>query len=240
MAFFYTRTDNADFATPPDGQSGIMNMYLFDITDIHRDGSLDSIIPTHEFTHGISGRLTGGARNGECLQSTESGGMGEGWSDTTALFLGRKAGDTRATDVGMGWYVLGQDSNGVGIRRYKYSTSMKTNPLTYSSYALSDEVHDLGEIWASTLNEVYWNLVDNLGFTNNWMNAKSPKGNIVAMQIIIGGMMLQPCNPTMLQARDAIILANKNYYNGANECDIWKGFAKRGLGFDAVQKVYCC
>lgn len=64
------------------------------------------------------------------------------------------------------------------------------------------------------------------------MDATSSKGNIVAMQIVIGGMMLQPCNPTMLQARDAIILADKNYYGGSNFCDIWKAFAKRGFGID--------
>lgn len=85
---------------------------------------------------------------------------------------------------------------------------------------------------------MYWNLVDKLGFSDNWMDATSPKGNIVAMQVVIGGMMLQPCNPNMLQARDAIILADKNYYNGANACDIWKAFAKRGLGTDSVQKTH--
>ena len=56
------------------------------------------------------------------------------------------------------------------------------------------------------------------------------------MRIMIGGMMLQPCNPTFLQARDAIIQAEKNYYGGKYACDVWKGFAKRGMGVDAVQE----
>ena len=141
--------NNANFATPPDGQAGVMNMYLFDITNPHRDGTLDSIIPIHEFTHGISNRLTGGSRNGQCLQSSESGGMGEGWSDTLAVYLGQTATNTRAGNFPMGYYVLGQASNGAGIRRYPYSTDLKTNPLTYSAFKKSSEVHNVGEIWAS-------------------------------------------------------------------------------------------
>lgn len=47
-------------------------------------------------------------------------------------------------------------------------------------------------------------------------------------------MMRQPCNPTFIQARDAILQADVDYYDGTHKCEIWKGFAKRGLGFDAV------
>lgn len=57
-------------------------MYVFDITTPHRDGSLDSMIPIHEFVHGVSNRLTGGRRNVQCLRTSGSAGMGEGWSDT--------------------------------------------------------------------------------------------------------------------------------------------------------------
>ncbi|KAJ1332242.1 extracellular metalloproteinase MEP [Batrachochytrium salamandrivorans] len=45
--------------------------------------------------------------------------------------------------------------------------------------------------------------------------------------------MRQPCNPTFLSARDAIIEADKSFYGGANKCEIIKGFAKRGLGLNA-------
>jgi hypothetical protein len=37
----------------------------------------------HENTHGITNRMTGGG-TGRCLQTTEAGGMGEGWSDAFA------------------------------------------------------------------------------------------------------------------------------------------------------------
>ena len=142
--------NNANFATPPDGQHGRMNMYIFTMTNITRDGSLDSVIPIHEYTHGISNRLTGGAATGNCLRDQESGGMGEGWSDAVGVFIGRSENDTRDVDIAVGWYVLNSTRHGRGIRRYPYSTNMTTNPLTFASYNLTSEVHKVGEIWAST------------------------------------------------------------------------------------------
>ena len=53
-------------------------------------------------------------------------------------------------------------------------------------------------------------------------------------QLMITGMKLQPCNPTFLQARDAIIQADQMLFNGANRCEIAKGFAKRGAGMKAT------
>jgi extracellular elastinolytic metalloproteinase len=46
-------------------------MYSFGITNPGRDGSLDSMIPIHEYMHGISNRLTGGSYNGRCLETDE-------------------------------------------------------------------------------------------------------------------------------------------------------------------------
>jgi len=34
----------------------------------------------------------------------------------------------------------------------------------------------------------------------------------------------------MPQARDAILDADKNLTGGKNKCELWKAFAKRGLG----------
>jgi extracellular elastinolytic metalloproteinase len=78
--------NNANFATPPDGQSGVMNMYLWTLSSPQKDGSMDATIPIHEYGHGVSNRLTGGPSNSACLQSKEAGGMGEGWSDALAVY----------------------------------------------------------------------------------------------------------------------------------------------------------
>ncbi|KAI8321896.1 extracellular metallo proteinase 4 [Martensiomyces pterosporus] len=223
-------TNNANFATPPDGQHGQMRMYVWTQTTPSRDGDFEQDIVAHEFTHGISNRLTGGPSNTDCLNGGEPGGMGEGWSDTVANLLRIKPGDTRSMDLIMGAYV-----NGAGIRFYPYSTSTSTNPETYSyldqqSY---QEVHAIGEVWAEVLYEVIWNLIDANGIAADLFSHDLTKGNSIALQIILDGMKLQPCNPTFISARDAIIQAEQNLTGGKNRCAVWQGFAKRGVGVNA-------
>ncbi|KAJ1963257.1 hypothetical protein GGI12_002163 [Dipsacomyces acuminosporus] len=224
-------TNNANFATPPDGRNGRMRMYIFTKTTPKRDGDFEQDIVAHEYTHGISNRLTGGPANSNCLNGGESGGMGEGWSDTVANLLRIKAGDTRSLELIMGKYSFNR-----GIRKFPYSTSKTTNPETYATLddGAHSEVHAIGATWAGILYEVIWNLIDASGskigdlFTHDLST-----GNSIALQLIIDGMKLQPCNPTFIDARDAIIQAEENLTEGKYKCDIWKGFAKRGLGVNA-------
>ena len=61
-------------------------MYVWTQTTPNRDGTMDNSIPVHEYTHGLTNRLTGGG-TGTCLQTTEAGGMGEGWSDAMAEYV---------------------------------------------------------------------------------------------------------------------------------------------------------
>ncbi|KAJ2392177.1 hypothetical protein GGI05_002740 [Coemansia sp. RSA 2603] len=221
-------TDNANFATPPDGQNGVMRMYVWTETSPNRDGDFEQDIVAHEFTHGVSNRLTGGPSNTDCLYDGEAGGMGEGWSDTVANLLRIVPGMTRSTDMTMGIYAYGQN-----IRSYPYSTSLTTNPQTYKllDSPAYKEVHSIGEIWATVLYEVIWNLIDACGNGVGDIYAKDmSKGNCLAMQIILDAMKLQPCNPDFIQARDAIVQAENNLTGGKYKCDIWRAFSKRGLG----------
>ena len=48
-----------------------------------RDGALEYSIVVHKNTQSITNRMTGGG-TGRCLQTTEAGGLGEGWSDAMA------------------------------------------------------------------------------------------------------------------------------------------------------------
>lgn len=86
-------------------------------------------------THGITNRMTGGG-TGRCLQTTEAGGMGEGWSDAMAEWTEQKS--ATITDYVMGQYVT---NSAAGIRTHPYSTSNTTNPLRYSSIKTLNEVH---------------------------------------------------------------------------------------------------
>lgn len=97
-----------------------------------------------------------------------------------------------------------------------------------------NEEHNLGEIWATMLNEMFWDLSDNFGMSSDLFDSSRKEGNIVAIQLMIGALMIQPCNPTFIQARDAIIQTEFNYYNGEHVSILWKSFARRGLGANAV------
>jgi hypothetical protein len=238
--------NNANMDTLGDGISPRMQMYLWDdpITDI--DGSLDAEIVLHEYTHGLSTRLVGGGIGIFALQAE---GMGEGWSDFYALaLLSEPADDVNAT-YAMAGYATHQYSGLLqnyyyGIRRYPYSTDLAKNPLTFRDIDPSqasphinvpsnpafggggaNEVHNMGEVWCIALWEVRANLITKHGWTN---------GNKLMLQLVTDGMKLSPANPTFLQARDAIILADHINNNGTNYLDLWAGFAKRGMGASAT------
>ncbi|KAH6573624.1 hypothetical protein BASA62_002837 [Batrachochytrium salamandrivorans] len=87
----------------------------------------------------------------------------------------------------------------------------------------------IGEIWAAMLLEVYWNLVEKYGFSANLHDATQEKGNIIFLQLFVGTLMIQPCDPTFDSARDAMLAADDAYYGGIHKHLIIKGFAKRGL-----------
>ncbi|KAJ4199328.1 hypothetical protein NW759_016115 [Fusarium solani] len=228
-------TNNANFATPADGSPGRMRMYLWTYSTPRRDSSFDAGVVIHEYTHGLSNRLTGGPANSACLSGTESGGMGEGWSDfmATAIHLGAR--DTRSTNHVMGDWVY---NNARGIRAYPYSTSLTTNPYTYRSVNTLSGVHAVGTYWATALYEVLWNLIDKHGKNDADIptfdsNGVPTDGKYLTMKLVVDGLALQPCNPNMVQARDAILDADVALTGGDNQCELWTGFAKRGLGTGA-------
>lgn len=227
--------DNANFATPPDGQRPRMNMYVWDQTRPKRDGDLEGDIIAHEYTHGVSTRLTGGALNSDCLPWGESAGLGEGWGDFVATLLRLNRSHTRNSSFGVGHYVSG----GANVRKYPYSTNLAVNPETYRTLDQPSHgsVHAKGATWAVMLYEVYWNLADLLPLSPTWVFAFNNDivkfSNTLMLQLLIDGMKLQPCRPTFTEARDAILLAESILTRGAYQCALWKGFAKRGLGVNA-------
>jgi PKD repeat protein len=194
------------------------------------DGSFDNGVVAHEFGHGVSNRLTGGPSQASCLANGEQG--GEGWSDWLALMMTIEPGDAGTDARGIGTYVKGQPTNGPGIRRYPYSTNMSINPQTYGSLAANPEVHAIGEIWCDVIWDMSWLLMDQYGFNSAFTPSS---GNYIAMRLVLEGMKLQPCGPGFLDARDAILTADALIYNNAHRCLIWQAFARRGMGYNAVQ-----
>ncbi|KAI0088873.1 Fungalysin metallopeptidase-domain-containing protein [Irpex rosettiformis] len=222
-------TDNAFFATMADGINGQLRLYIFDFTSPRRDGALENDVVVHEATHGITNRLVGGG-TASCLQTLEAGGLGEGWSDALADWVHQTSSSIE--DFVVGPYV---SNDPAGIRSYPYSTNNITNPLTYSSVASRNEVHDIGEAWANILHNVLAALVNVHGFaTDARTNPSSSAGNVIFMHLFMDHLPLLPCNPTFVNARDAWIQADANRYQGSNKCTLWNVFASRGMGDEAA------
>jgi len=195
-----------------------------------RDSDFDNGIIAHEYGHGISNRLTGGPSNAACLNGSEQ--AGEGWSDFWSLVLSARPEQTATTARGIGTYVIFEDSDGPGIRNFPYTTDLAVNPQTYADIAGTNVPHGVGEIWMAMVWEMYWELVAKHGFDPDIYSGTG--GNNLTIQLVVDGMKLQPCTPTFTDARDAILMADMVNNAGANQCEIWRAFGKRGLGVSAV------
>ena len=137
------------------------------------------------------------------------------------------------------------------------------NPSTYKTLDKPGYwgVHAIGEVWAEILWIVAQRLINRHGYTDTLFpplaleNGTIPEGdfykpasidnfgkvkplvpkhgNSLIVQLVLDGMKLQKCMPSFFDARDAIIQADQVLTGGENYCDLWIGFAERGLGEDA-------
>lgn len=209
-----------------------------------RDSDFDNAVIIHEYGHGISIRLTGGPAEVSCLDTPQQG--GEGWSDWFAMVLTARPGHTATTPRGMGTYLTFEDdpSTGRGIRPYPYTTDMNVNPQTYGELAKGKLTvpHGVGSVWATMLWDMYWALVGGvaernlpaLGFNPNLNDLSGTlAGNQIALRLVTDGLKLQPCSPSFVDARDAILEADRINFGGRYACYIWWAFARRGLGVNA-------
>jgi hypothetical protein len=246
--------NNANFVAPADGARPRMQMYLWNSTTPNRDGSLDAHVLVHETTHGLSTRLHG---NSTGLSTPMAAGLGEGWSDLYPLALLSEPADNVFSLHAVGGYASAGLSAGnsyyYGARRFPYGlkavvgqNGFPHNPLTLAhlnqgncasfnsafpprfTNASCGAALFIGEVWAAALWEVRGQLVLRHGPT---------EGNRRALQIMTDAMKISPLNPTILQARDAVLAAAQANAAapGTNTdlIDAWRGFAIRGLGAGA-------
>ena len=237
--------NNAFIAPTPDGEAPHMATFLFRKEDFgpeipfgpgfpSTDAGVDALIVYHEYTHGLSHRLVTYPDGEPALNSWESASMGEAWSDWYALDLLDSegfAGDGPGVDLPVGEYSTG----GAGIRFQYADCRVDSDPADCPEPALSDgagpggftygdmghivgfpEIHTDGEIWLQTL----WELRDVLG-------------HLPTVRLVTRAMELSPPNPSFLDMRNAVLLADTIWSGGANHGDIWNVFAGRGMGFFA-------
>ena len=202
---------------------------------LNRDSDLDAGVIAHEYGHGLSIRLTGGPSTSSCLFGQEQ--AGEGWSDFLGLWITAKASDQEDQPRGIGSYLIFQENiPGATIRPAPYIRDMSINPLTYDRVRTAGPggvsiPHGVGTVYNTILWDLYWNLVNRYGFDENFYSGSG--GNNILMQLVVDSLKLQPCGPTFVSNRDAMLLADQIAYAGANQCEIWEAFARRGVGVNA-------
>ncbi len=214
-------TNNAFFTarSTDDGAASMIAMYVTTggALRIPGDTSLDAGIIVHEYTHGVSYRLV---RNG--YTTFQGAAMGEAWSDFFALEMLTPEGAPVDGVYPVGEYFL--QSWGNGIRTRPYTTDMELNPITYArlgQVSFFPQVHADGEIWVQCLWQMRANLIRQFG---------EREGRRRARLLVIDGMKLAIPAPSMVDARDAILLADRAAFRGESQQQIWQAFAKRGMG----------
>ena len=237
--------DNANQFTPPDGQKPISNMYLWQPIAAAFyapcvDGDYDMSVIGHEYGHAISNRMVAGPDAG--LQGPQAGAMGESWSDLLATEYSREFGYRNAGDTPyvVGAYVTGDPV--AGIRNYDMSRS----PLNYSDvgYDLTGvQVHSDGEIWTATNHDIReamnarhgaGSLADQRACALGQRTYDACPGNRRWMQLVFDSYLLMAQGRvSMVDARDALLAAERIRTGGADQDLLLAAFARRGLGAGA-------
>ncbi len=242
----YLGRDNANQITLNDGISPISNMYLWQPIAAAFyapcvDGDYDMSVIGHEYTHAISNRMVGGPDAN--LTGQQAGSMGESWSDLNALEYLLAYGFVPTggeNPFSVGAYVTGNKQK--GIRDY----SLDANPLNYSNIGFDvtgPEVHADGEIWNAVNFELRQVLIDKYNSTYAASNtqlqrdcadgkygAEQCPGNRRWIQIVYDAFLLMQPAVSMVDARDAYLAADMLRFGGANQQELWRAFAHRGLG----------
>lgn len=203
----------------------------------------------HEFGHVLNQRL------GVALSGFQANTLREGWADFITL-LALVPADAAAAASNAGWNgafpilrysrrFLGTDNYYYGVRRYPYSRDLAKNPLTFryitngvalpasppplfgANGANNAARHTSAELWASVLWDCYTNL---LLATDRYSFAQAQQA---MREDLVASIMLTPPDPTILQARDAL-LAVIQARSPADMQACAASFARRGMGIGAV------
>lgn len=242
----YLGRDNANQITLNDGIPPITNQYLFQpiagaFYSPCVDGDMDTSVFGHEYTHLISNRMVGGPDSG--LSGYQAGSMGESWSDLDAVEYLHAYGFVPTggeNPFSVGAYATGNKT--VGIRDY----ALNLNPLNYSDLGFDTpgpEVHADGEIWNAVNYDLRQALITKYDASFPASNAALQKrcadgilpadqcpGNRRWIQIVYDGWLLMQPGVSMLDARDAYLAADMMRFGGANQVELWREFARRGMG----------
>jgi extracellular elastinolytic metalloproteinase len=263
-AVYSVARNNANMSTRPDGTPSVTNMYLWQpvagaFYPPCVDGDYDAGVIGHEYGHMIENRMIG---KGDRRSGHHAGAMGESTGDLMAIEQLNESGNF-PTDGANRWatgtYATGEKLR--GIRNYAGNfpatgafptpgVYAQIDPLNFSDvgYDLTGpQVHADGEIWTATNFDLRRALAakydaqypeGDQALQEQCARGQVPvdrcPGNRRWIQLVLDSFLLMPTNPSMVDARNAILAADTMRFGGANQAELWLAFAKRGLGKNAT------
>jgi hypothetical protein len=180
------------------------------------------------------------------LSGFQAGAMGESWSDLDAMEY------LAANDLvprGQSPFVTGQYVTGNSVRGIR-DYDLSKNPLNYSDLGFDltgPEVHADGEIWNGVNYDLRQAFIDRYGAGSVALRKSCAEGRTPVtrcpgdrrwIQLVYDGWLLMANgNVSMLDARDAMIAADRIRFGGADEDLLWNVFAGRGMGEGAASNT---
>jgi extracellular elastinolytic metalloproteinase len=237
--------NNAFFGTNPDGQPGVMGIFLADATGgfFDVDFADSALVMYHEATHGMNSRTVTDT-DGFGTLTGQGGAMDEAWADWFAIDF--VVGDGLQADTGAPgevshdpWEAGGRNVTRtepidcpVGSGPPECPGSQRAGPggYTYGDYARIigiPEVHADGEIWGQTLWDLRSRLIADHGVADGTARTRA---------LVRGSQLLGPIYPTFLDTRNALLQADRVLGRGDRDA-IWEVFARRGMGFFSATSI---
>ncbi len=208
--FAYAHFGSASTSGFPD-----LNDAFYSVRGSLANGAYAADVIRHEHTHGATRWLI------SMLSGFQGGAINESFSDFGALESLLPEGAPAD-----GVYTVGNYSFrafGRWIRSRPYTKKLEINPLTYADFgrAISaPSIDNDGGIWVMAFGEVRANLIRQFGDREGRRRR----------QIVLDGMKLAPPSPSMVDLRDAVLLAERIDFRGQSHAQLWDELAKRGLG----------
>src|ERR687896_60129 len=225
------------------------------------DGDYDMMVIGHESGHLAENRMIG---KGGRRSQHHAGAMGESFGDLMAMEQLNENGFVPVGDenpFAVGAYVTGNKDRAIrnygmnfprtgafptpGVSLVKRGAPL-VDPLGFANMGYDitgPQVHADGEIWSATNFDIRQALAQKYGAGTPQLQRECADGLVPVgqcpgnrrwIQLMFDAYVLMPVAPSMLDARDAYLAADRLRFGGANQAELWLAFAQRGFGEGAV------
>src|SRR5205085_2941905 len=207
-------TDNSNFGTPNEGSNPHMQMFVFTGSNLNRrdQATADSGIGIPFEAHDI----------GELWAATL-------WDMRELLIMKDPNGvffdGTRRLGSGTPFYIGSRLVQSVDTKHpIDYRASFNDTSGTTPTLNAANHIVRPGLIA---------NEIATTGNRNGPLATALRNGARLSDTLVLRGMQLEPCHPSFVDSRDAILLADRELTGGENQAIIWRAFASHGVGVAA-------